>query len=226
MQVHFDYDGVLVDSLEILHQLFVRTWKELGVGREPLLRDLTHTPTLTFPFVARQMEIPVHRQDDYLARICRLQATDERLPPLFPGISRLLQQLSRHHQLTVVSASSRAAIERTLAVHGVGSCFDRICGAEDGDDKAAVIRMLKRESREPGGPSILIGDTVGDIRQGRVAGALTVAVTWGYQDRERLMTERPDFLVHSPRDIASLVAEVSRRPRPESASGIRMQSPD
>ena len=210
MQIYFDYDGVLVDSLDILFGLFRRSWLDLGLGREPELRDLTHAPNLTFPDLAARLEIPRSRQPEYLQHLLELQVNVAPIPPLFPGVRQVLEKLSQDYRLCVVSASARSSIARTLDAHRVATRFERICGAEDGESKSAIIASLDRESELADGRSIMVGDTAGDIRQGRRAGALTVAVTWGYQDVDRLLAEKPDFLADSPQDIASVVAQVSR----------------
>jgi phosphoglycolate phosphatase len=213
MQVHFDFDGVLVDSLDILFDLFKRTWCALGAGREPRMRDLTHTPNLTFPHVAARLGIPPDRRDEYLRNIMALQATDAPIPPLFPGMRQVLERLALSHRLNVVSASSRSAIESALETNGVIHLFHRVCGAEDGDSKSEVIGALQRKSSPGGGKGILIGDTVGDIRQGRTAGAITMAVTWGYQASERLASENPDYLLHQPGEIPRAVEKAAARNR-------------
>jgi len=44
------------------------------------------------------------------------------------------------------------------------------------------------------------------VRQGRLAGVRTVAVTWGFQERELLEQEAPDFVINNPKDLLKIVA--------------------
>jgi phosphoglycolate phosphatase len=46
-----------------------------------------------------------------------------------------------------------------------------------------------------------IGDTTGDILEAREAGVQTVAVTWGWHSREKLVAVHPDFLVDRPEEL-------------------------
>jgi phosphoglycolate phosphatase len=49
-----------------------------------------------------------------------------------------------------------------------------------------------------------IGDTTGDIREAKMAGIRTVAVTWGWHSRERLAKLQPDYLIDNPSDLLSI----------------------
>jgi len=46
-----------------------------------------------------------------------------------------------------------------------------------------------------------VGDTAGDVREGRAAGVRTVAVTWGWHSREKLAAAGPEFLVDNPVEL-------------------------
>ena len=50
--------------------------------------------------------------------------------------------------------------------------------------------------------------TVGDILEARAAGVRSVAVTWGWHDRERLVAVSPDFIVDTPERLLSLASAV------------------
>ena len=53
----------------------------------------------------------------------------------------------------------------------------------------------------------LIGDTVGDIIEAKKAGIKSTAVTWGFQDRDRLLAMGPDFIVDTPEDINVFISK-------------------
>ena len=46
---------------------------------------------------------------------------------------------------------------------------------------------------------------VKDIRQGKLAGAKTIAVTWGFQSAAILRIENPDYMANSPNDILDII---------------------
>ena len=50
----------------------------------------------------------------------------------------------------------------------------------------------------------MIGDTISDIRQGKLAEVQTAAVTWGFQPRELLARESPDVMLDDPTDLLNI----------------------
>jgi len=61
-----------------------------------------------------------------------------------------------------------------------------------------------------------VGDTVGDIVEGKAAGVRTIAagvrtiaVGWGWHDAERLLGASPDYLAQTPADLLEFLG---RRP--------------
>jgi len=63
-----------------------------------------------------------------------------------------------------------------------------------------ILSAMKRFKFGPA-DSFMIGDAVGDIRQGKRAGVGTVATCWGFQSKEILVQEKPDFIADSPRAL-------------------------
>ncbi|MGZ3648342.1 MAG: HAD family hydrolase [Syntrophales bacterium] len=49
-----------------------------------------------------------------------------------------------------------------------------------------------------------MGDTTGDIKEARLAGVRTVAVTWGWHSKEKLETVRPDYLIETVKDLLQI----------------------
>jgi phosphoglycolate phosphatase-like HAD superfamily hydrolase len=52
----------------------------------------------------------------------------------------------------------------------------------------------------------MIGDSVSDIRYARQAGVRSVAATWGWQNRDTLAREQPDFIVESVSELTALLS--------------------
>jgi hypothetical protein len=56
----------------------------------------------------------------------------------------------------------------------------------------------------------MVGDCVSDIRQAKLAGVASVAVTWGYHSEGKLVRESPDYVVHTPAEIARVLDAATR----------------
>jgi phosphoglycolate phosphatase-like HAD superfamily hydrolase len=55
----------------------------------------------------------------------------------------------------------------------------------------------------------LVGDTISDIREARLAGINSIAVTWGYQSRNKLLEKSPNFIVEAPQDILDIFEAIN-----------------
>ncbi|MDD8027901.1 MAG: HAD hydrolase-like protein, partial [Acidobacteriota bacterium] len=54
---------------------------------------------------------------------------------------------------------------------------------------------------------IYVGDEARDIEACRRVSITVIAVSWGFQSRDMLLAQRPDYLVDSPDEIRSIVID-------------------
>ena len=50
-----------------------------------------------------------------------------------------------------------------------------------------------------------VGDEVRDIEAGKKAGIKTIAVSWGYNTKDALAKEQPDYIIDTPLDLKTVV---------------------
>lgn len=206
MLLHFDYDGVLVDSFDQLLKAFRRTAMDTGLGRLPTRNDFETIEDLNAAGLAALLGVPESDIDRYTRRTHALLEADGYEPAMFPGIADLLETLSRRHTITIVTSNYEHLVRQGLARNGVDECVSLVLDARQPGAKSDKIRHALAHFGAPPRESFMIGDTRGDIRHGRTAGVRTVGVTWGYQTRATLMKEGPDFIVDSPGELLRLLA--------------------
>lgn len=73
-------------------------------------------------------------------------------------------------------------------------------------DPAAALAIAEELGIAPK-DILFIGDSIYDVQTGKAAGMHTVAVTWGYQEEERLKGESPDFIAHTPEELMEYVCK-------------------
>ena len=56
---------------------------------------------------------------------------------------------------------------------------------------------------------LFIGDSDVDINTGKSNNIKTIAVTWGYKDKELLVNEKPDYLIDKPSEIINILKEIN-----------------
>jgi phosphoglycolate phosphatase len=124
----------------------------------------------------------------------------------FPGLLPVLQILAAGHQLAVISSNGYRTIQTLLARFGFDPYFSEIFGSDFHFSKKEKIDHALEKYGVSRGKAFYVGDTAGDIREAKAAGVRSVAVTWGWHDRERLAAVNPDFIVDNPEGLLSITA--------------------
>jgi phosphoglycolate phosphatase len=120
--------------------------------------------------------------------------------PIFP----VLTELKKDNILTVISSNISQVIHIILSKSGFRSCFQKVLGADFGYSKEEKILHALNCFQMGKDRTFYVGDTVGDIKEGRLAGVKTIAVTWGWHSKEKLETASPDYLIETPDDLLNI----------------------
>jgi phosphoglycolate phosphatase len=206
----FDFDGVLVDSLDLYAEAVTRCLERIGT---PIVKNREEYLVL---FDGNFYESMAARGVDLTAFA---QAAREILPGIdydamkpFAGLTPVLDALRKDHSLVVISSNGYRTIRAILTRFGFDPFFREIFGSDFHFSKKEKIDHALEKYEISREQAFYIGDTVGDILEARAAGVRSVAVTWGWHDRERLVAVSPDFVVDTPEGLLSLVsAEGSER---------------
>ena len=207
MLLHFDYDGVLVDSFDQLLSAFQRTAADTGLGRPPTRADFETIEDLNAAGLATLLGVPEPDIDRYTQRTHTLLEAEGYEPAMFPGIPDLLSTLSGRHTIVIVTSNYEHLVRQGLARNGVAECVSLVLDARQPGTKSEKIGHALKRLHVPPREAFMIGDTRGDIRHGKAAGVRTAGVTWGYQSRTTLAKEAPDYIVDSPDELLELLCE-------------------
>lgn len=197
----FDFDGVLADSLEVFEACVQAACRDTGAAAPA---DRTAFLRLFDENMFDGLRAAGIRADDLppliaaLRRHLEARASEYRL---WPGIPEMLARLAQTSAIFVVTSGIAGVVAGVLQRHHV-TCVRRILGAEEGTGKVQKIRTAAGMCPER--PSFYIGDTCGDMLEGRAAGARTIAAAWGWHDAVRLQAVRPDRLLRAPAELADL----------------------
>ena len=198
----FDYDGVLVDSLEIFMHHFIdacHTEGFLQINDKASFLHLfdknLYESMLSIGMSLENILKIVSQVKDGLIR-------DQDKFRLFPGIGPMVKSLAYGHKLYVVTSNESSVVTSFLHSQGVTEFID-VFGSDKGGSKVNKISSIK--NRYPVDTLFYIGDTKGDIYEGRKAGVNTVAVTWGWHTKKELETLKPDYLVEAPEQLIDLI---------------------
>jgi phosphoglycolate phosphatase len=132
---------------------------------------------------------------------------------IYPGIPALLESLHQQgYPLAVLSNKPHAFTTAIVSQLFPGIHFTAVLGQQAGvphkPDPAGALEISLALQRTPA-ECLVIGDSVMDLETAHHAGMRSIAVTWGFQDRARLITA--DFIAD---DLAFLAAAITRAASP------------
>lgn len=196
----FDFDGVIADSLEAMHDAAVTALLENGLDHlvsEDLVPRLVESNWFEGlrklgvpPRVAREM-------DDLIA----VSAAAGKISP-YAGLPEVIASLAQVHCVLIITSNRSDIVADLLSQWGIVGIRE-VLGGDKGKSKVPKLRAAL--SRYPHDEAWFIGDSVGDIVEGREAAVSTVAVTWGWHSEEQLLGSSPDRVARAPRDLLRLL---------------------
>ncbi|RLC32864.1 MAG: hypothetical protein DRH32_02230 [Deltaproteobacteria bacterium] len=204
--VIFDYDGVIVDSIDAVTAIAARACREIGHSRFPHRADIQALENIAFEDLGRKIGISEADLPRFGDHVFALLQKNGKTPDIFPGMDRVIRTLAGNHYLAIVTKNIKPAVEKVLAAHGLAGKISLILGIEEPGSKADKIKKAMQIFNRGPDLTCMIGDAVSDIRQARQAGVRSIAVTWGYHTREKLAHEGPDIMVSEPHDITAVIS--------------------
>ena len=121
---------------------------------------------------------------------------------LFPWVPDLLSNLSRRHELAVLSSSASGSVKNSLGK--LDRFFTVIVGSDDvaniKPDPEGIELILERTEWERS-CALIIGDTGADVEAGKRAGIKTGIVGWGLCGWNDLIALDPDYKFKNPGNL-------------------------
>lgn len=195
----FDFDGTLVDTFPIIEKE-VRKLK--GIEKKQKI-DFNEIKKLGTKGLIKKSGIPYWKIPLLTKNIMR-EIRNRKDIKLFEGVELILKQLRKRYRLGIVSSNSEENIKKILKENGVDKLFDYIYSASSLFGKHKNLKRLIKKYKLNFEEVIYVGDEDRDILAAKKVGIKVVAVTWGYNSKEKLMKEKPDYLVSSPKELEKI----------------------
>jgi len=205
----FDYDGVIVDSLDVVHVIYKEIIKHFN---NPLFSDVKKnidSYDVDWKSTLRNVGITKKKDIEKIKQIYIKEFNKHKeLTKLVPGIKEVLEELKPNYKLAVASNNFKKEIESILKKFNILDYFDAVVGGEKEilkPDPTILIQCMKKLKTKPE-ETVYIGDMDGDIIAGRNAKLKkTIAVTYGYHSHDKLKKLNPDVIVHNTKDLLKAV---------------------
>jgi phosphoglycolate phosphatase len=198
----FDFDGVVVDSLEIYEKTVTDCLQKIN---QPLTRGREEFLELFEDNFYESLEKRGVDLDEFMeSSVDILAQVDYSKMKPFGAILPVLNELKNNHPLIVISSNDTPTIQEALRLYNFNGIFQEILGSDFMfSKKEKMLYAAKKYSAAPN-DIYYIGDTTGDIKEGKQAGVKTVGVTWGWHSKEKMAATKPDYLFDTPQELLQL----------------------
>lgn len=194
--VIFDCDGTLVDSQHLIAAAMVATFESIGLQPPPTERVRRVVGLRLDEAIARLLPESHVGQAEALSETYKTAfqglRADPATPqdPLFPAARETLHALvEAGYLLGIATGKSRRGLRLTLERHGLAALFVTLQTADDAPgkpDPAMVLQAMEEVGARPA-ETMVIGDTVFDMKMAENAGVQALGVAWGYHEPAELL---------------------------------------
>lgn len=198
----FDFDGVIADSLSFYEELVRISLEKVGT---PVIKTRAEYLDLfdgNFYDSLRARGVDTTTFNNTAMAIAPEMDSSGIVP--FHNLFPVIRKLTKQNTLLVISSNTSSTIRSFLSRYECDGIFDDILGADFMLSKSKKINHAVEKWHAHRDLTYYVGDTAGDIREGKTAGIRTVAATWGWHPRERLEKANPDYIVDSPDDLLNI----------------------
>lgn len=197
--VVFDWDGTLVDSIDIILRGFEVTYERVGevVPARGLIRE-----TIGMSLASAFEKLSPGVSSDRFVR-CYEEYWHDVDRPDSPWIDQAKELLSWLEDLGVARAlatgKSRRGIDHELDRLGAYGLFESIRGSDDAKAKPhpLMLEQILCELDIDASQAVLVGDSVLDMMMGRAAGVRSYGVLSGVGTHEELSEGQPESILTS-----------------------------
>ncbi|MGM7682535.1 HAD hydrolase-like protein [Cytobacillus sp. Hm23] len=202
--VIFDFDGTLVKSRDLAVSLFNELSSKYGY-RKMSKDDVEYMSTLSIKERCKMLGVSWYKlplvvydmKSNYNARINELIVVE--------GIKHLLMNLKeRKYKMDIISSNNEENI-RTFLIENNIDVFDNVFCTKSLFQKNITLKKLLQRLELKNSEVLYICDEIRDIPPCKELGVKSVAVTWGYDARQSLEMERPDFIINKPTELLTIL---------------------
>jgi len=202
--IMLDYDGVIVDSKNAFTATLLAACRTCGYTGIKTPEQVVRLFDGNFFEALIHLGLSSEKIDEILGDAFEREAKKHiaKVRP-FPGIQASLNAMSRQNVLTVITSNVSRLVRQVFEKEGI-ACVDEVVGGEA--ERSKVKKIQKAMSRYRDLPAYYVGDTKGDMIEGKKAGAVTVAVTWGWHTADNLAEASPDHMVNTLSALENLLS--------------------
>lgn len=193
----FDFDGVIVNNYEQHYNLSEK--KIINITREEhrkLFEGNIHV----------EREKLKHRDTGF--DLMKVFSDSKKTDVIDNKIKEILESLSNNYLLGVITSGYEYGINNFLKNNDLSKTFSFVYGYETDKIKIHKFEKALKEFNLTKDECIFVTDTLGDILEANEVGIRTIAVDFGFHERERLQKGNPTWIVSSFRELYNIILNI------------------
>ncbi|MEA2113331.1 MAG: HAD-IA family hydrolase [Patescibacteria group bacterium] len=191
----FDFDGTIADTyqdvLNIVDNFKKNEYKKI---------DFRDVKNYGMRYLIKKAEIPFWEIPKFVYKITS-ELKNKTNIRLFPEILDVFKKLSANYKLGILSSNSEKNIRIVLKKYKIENLFEFIYTENSIFGKHSVLKGICKKYGINHNNMTYVGDEDRDIIAAKKAKIKIIAVTWGFNAEKLLKKEKPDYLVHTPKEI-------------------------
>ena len=195
--VIFDFDGVLVNTLDICFNINKEINEDLTWKKFQDFSNGNFIETITKAENSKAHKIPTNFYEKYQENLQYIKVIDI--------LSHAIKKLSEKYILAIVSASFSYIILDFLKKEKLDKYFTTVLGSNIHKSKVVKINMLLDDFKIKSNETVFVTDTLGDVLQGNECSISSIGVTWGLHSKETLEEGNPAAIIDNPEELLGTI---------------------
>ena len=198
----FDFDGTIAKTFDLIIKITNRLSGDLGYKKmsEKNARLLKNCETKK---IFRILGLSPFKLPFYLERLRKEMNDEIEFAKPVSGIKKVLPELrKRGYRLGMVTSNSKENVKKFLKKNNL-DLFDFVYSGSSIFGKNRLISKALKERKLRPDETFFVGDETRDIEAARKSKIKIISVSWGFNSKEVLKKQKPDFLISKPAELVT-----------------------
>ncbi len=201
----FDFDGTIADTLDAIVNISNRLAADFGY-KQTSLEEIAQLKNLNSREIIKQSGISIFKVPFLIRKVkAELNKEIQKLKPI-PGIKEALVQLkAQGYRVLILTSNSKENVLFFLEENKMQDLFDFIYSGATLFGKSKIINNILKQENLNYEQFFYVGDETRDIEAARRSYIKAIAVSWGFNSKEVLAKQNPNFLIHQPNELINVI---------------------
>ncbi len=199
----FDFDGTIADTWPVAENIIKKVGKEFGYDLKD--EDVKVLRTMAPLDIILHFKFPPWKIPKLVDRVREELATEAKKIKLIPGIEKPLLDLKfKNYRMGILTSNLKETVDKFLLKNQL-LIFDLVVYEPGIFQKSKSFQKILKENNLNAKDVIYVGDEVRDIDFARESGIKIISVGWGFNKKEVLLKNKPDYFAENPSDLKKIL---------------------